>query len=66
MYNSLSYYELYFELFWCGIMCMKQTLYKMIQLNFAFYHLMYYRDTLSYRDKNIMIIDTVKIIITHH
>jgi len=51
--------SLYFDLFWCGIICMKQTMYKRFMLNFAFYNLMYCHDKLSYRDKNIMIIDTV-------
>jgi len=34
-------------------------------LNFAFYHLMYYHDKLSYRDENIMIVNTVVKSLSH-
>jgi len=34
-------------------------MYKMIMLNFAIYHLIYYHDKLLYWDKNIMVINTV-------
>jgi len=35
-------------------------------INFALLHLMYYRDKLLYRDKNIMIIDTVIKSLSHN
>jgi len=44
--------NLYFDLFWCGIISMKQMMYKMIHVEFCILSfLMYYRDKLSYHDK---------------
>jgi len=38
---------------------------KWFILNFPFYHLIYYRDKLSYHDKNIMIINTIVKSLSH-
>jgi len=38
---------------------MKQMMYKMIHVEFCMLSFVYYRDKLSYRYKNIMIINTV-------
>jgi len=45
--------NLYFDVFWCDIMCMKQTMYLVYKMfNFAFIILMYYHNRLSYCDES--------------
>jgi len=59
--------NLYFDLFWCGIICMKQTMYKINPcwiLYFVIWYT-YYCDKLSYRYKKIMITSTVVKLLLH-